>query len=128
MEWTTVLASWKSVMARAAQAADAALLVASLGEAVVDRCPCVRPDGAYLDLAADPAAATTAADAAERADAVILALPLGKYRSTPGEGLEIVEQPGVGGIAPRAGAVLVGRHDGDGGAHRSGSGVCHGDL
>jgi hypothetical protein len=47
----------------------------------------------------------------------------------PGEGLEIAEQPRVGCIAPRAGAVpLVGRHDGDGGAHRSGSGVCRGDL
>jgi hypothetical protein len=39
-----------------AQAADAALLVAALGEAVVDRRPRVRPDGAGLDFAADPAA------------------------------------------------------------------------
>jgi hypothetical protein len=39
-----------------AQAADAALLEAALGEAVVDRGPGVRPDGAGVDLAADPAA------------------------------------------------------------------------
>lgn len=40
----------------AAQPADAALLVAALGEAVVDRRPGVGPDGSGLDLAADPAA------------------------------------------------------------------------
>src|ERR1700722_9835226 len=39
-----------------AQAADAALLVTALGEAVVDRGPGVRPDRADLDLAADPPA------------------------------------------------------------------------
>src|SRR5580693_5786054 len=39
-----------------AQAADAAVLVAALGEAVVELRPGVRPDGAGLDLAADPAA------------------------------------------------------------------------
>ena len=44
-----------------AQAADAALLVAALGEAVVDRRPRVGPDGAGLDLAADPAAGVDAA-------------------------------------------------------------------
>jgi hypothetical protein len=56
MEWTTVLASWNSVMARVPQAADAALLEAALGEAVVDCRPGIRPDGAGVDLAADPAA------------------------------------------------------------------------
>src|SRR5271163_3064147 len=45
---------------RAAQAADAALLVAALGEAVVDRRPGVGPDGAGLDLAANPAAGVDA--------------------------------------------------------------------
>jgi hypothetical protein len=40
----------------AAQAADAALLEAALGEAVVDCRPGVRPDEAGVDLAADPAA------------------------------------------------------------------------
>src|SRR5580692_4252864 len=39
-----------------AQAADAALLVAALGEAVVEFRPGVRPDSAGLDFAADPAA------------------------------------------------------------------------
>src|SRR5580700_9526903 len=39
-----------------AQAADAALLEATLGEAVVDRRPRVGPDGAGLELAADPSA------------------------------------------------------------------------
>src|ERR1700677_1185882 len=41
---------------RAAQPADAALLVTALGEAVVRRRPGVRPDRAGLKLAADPAA------------------------------------------------------------------------
>jgi hypothetical protein len=38
------------------QAADAALPEVALGEAVVDRRPDVRADGAGVDLAADPAA------------------------------------------------------------------------
>jgi hypothetical protein len=40
----------------AAQPAGTALLVAALGETVVDRRPRVRPDGAGVDLPADPAA------------------------------------------------------------------------
>src|SRR5260370_12611813 len=40
---------------RTPQAADAALLVAALGESVVDHCPGVGPYGPGLDLAADPA-------------------------------------------------------------------------
>jgi hypothetical protein len=39
--------------ARATQAADAALLEAALFEAVVDRCPGIRPDGSGLDLTGD---------------------------------------------------------------------------
>ena len=45
----------------AAQPADAALLVAALGEAVVDRRPGVSPDSSSLELAADPAADVDAA-------------------------------------------------------------------
>jgi hypothetical protein len=45
----------------ATQAADAALLEAAFGEAVVERRPRVRPDGARVDLAADPAADVDAA-------------------------------------------------------------------
>jgi hypothetical protein len=44
-----------------AQAADTALLEAAFGEAVVDRRPRVRPDGARVDLAADAAADVDAA-------------------------------------------------------------------
>ena len=46
---------------RAAKPTDTALLEAALGEAVVDRRPRVRPDGAGLDLAADSAAGVDAA-------------------------------------------------------------------
>ena len=45
---------------RAAQPADVALLVAALGEAVVQLRPGVGPDGAGLDLAADPVAGVDA--------------------------------------------------------------------
>jgi hypothetical protein len=54
---------------RAAQPAGAALLVAALGEAVVDRGPGVGPDGAGLDLAADPAAGADAAGEQGRREA-----------------------------------------------------------
>jgi hypothetical protein len=71
MAWTTVLASVNSEIASGPQAADAALLVTALGEAVVDGRPRVRPDGADLDFAADAAADVDVAGEAAGRQAVL---------------------------------------------------------
>src|SRR5580693_888652 len=72
-----------------AQAADAALLVATLSEAVVEPRPRVRPDGAGLDFAADPAADVDAAgeDAGREAE-------FGRVGARDGVGLGVEDLEG----------------------------------
>src|SRR5580658_4866810 len=73
----------------AAEPADAALLVAALGEAVVDRRPGVRPDGAGLELPADAAAGVEAGGGEAGGEAV-----LGRVGAGDGVGVGVEDLEG----------------------------------